>query len=774
MKNWLLKIWKNTGYIFFGDTGNLQGWRRETKMAWRSKTVRKTKKRMKSKLVLLVALAVLASFVLLFGVINTIRKYQADYSIEVLSQYRYSTNTLTARRGDIVDRNGTTVATSRPAYILILDARVLNAKFKNAQKEEKTYLEETLPAITQCFGISEEEIRKAVSENSTSSYIRFNGKTYVESEQVDAFKKMQETNKNLKGVWFETEFQRFYPFSESACHVIGFTTTDGGDGLWGLENYYNDYLTGTNGRVTSYLNEDYDLERNVYDAKNGNTVVTTIDMTAQSIIEADIKAYMDSVGAEHVGVILMDPNSGEIMSMATTGAYDLNNPWDLTKFYEQKEIDAMDETEKQEALNRIWRNFCISDSYEPGSVAKTLTIACGLEEDVFKPDDEYYCEGYKIVDGQRIRCHIREGHGELTVAEGLEESCNDVLMQLAWKIGVDKFADYQNKFNIGQLTGIDLPGEASCSSLHYNASNMGKLELSTNSFGQNFNTTMVQMAGAVSSLVNGGNYYQPYLVKKIVDESGTTVYEKNPVVLRSTVSPETSDAMRELMYGVVENGTGNIVNLEGYSIGGKTGAGEKQPRNGCYVISFISFTSVEDPRYLLYVVIDQPWIRDQSSSAEAQYLAREIWVDLLPYLNVFKDMNLTGWETDDPENPYKSDAYEIGVFDPLTPEESLEESKESAEAESLREQGLMKDEEGNIVPIVPESEQQETAPSEGEVAPENNPETAPSETQPETAPSAEPEQPAESQATPENGGDAQQPEAVPESQPAQEPAPAEE
>ena len=634
---------------------------------------------MMNKLVILFLMISLALFALALYLVFLIQGTHNDYSVEVLSRHGYTSSTIQARRGDIVDRNGTAVATSEPYYILVLDPKVI------LYQKGYNYTDKTVEALVTYFGLDEATLRQTLEDNADSSYVRYGGKTLLTYEQVSAFEEFQTVwNKGswksdtgeemtkedklmkIKGVVFETEYQRKYPFSEVGSTVIGFTTTDGAEGLWGLESYYNDELTGTNGRSVGYLDEDYNLEKNVYPATDGNTIVSTIDMGAQTILQENIKAYMNQVGADNVGVILMNPQNGEILGMATDKEYNLNDPKDLSAYYTEEELAAMSDEEKSDAQNQIWRNWCISDSYEPGSTAKALTIATGLEENEISMDDTYYCDGYEMKGGWRINCHVREGHGLLTLSEALAESCNDSLMQIVDKIGAADFARYQRIFNLGQKTGIDLPGESSCEGLLYEESQLNVSELATNSFGQGYNVTMIQQAAAIASLINGGNYYQPHVVKEIRNAGGAVIGTKDPILVRQTISSETSAEMRQMMVGVVENGTGSLARIAGYQIGGKTGAGQKLPRSsGNYVISFISFLGEDNPELLLYVVIDVPKVDNQSSSAQAQYLAKEIWSDLLPYYNEYpSDEYLKDGEEADvsTDNPFVEDSYENGII----------------------------------------------------------------------------------------------------------------
>ena len=678
-----------------------------------------------NKLVILFLMISLALFALAIYLVFLIQGTHNDYSVEVLSRHGYTSSTIQARRGDIVDRNGTYVATSEPYYILVLDPKVI------LYQKGYNYTDKTVEALVTYFGLDEATLRQTLEDNADSSYVRYGGKTLLTYEQVSAFEEFQTVwNKGswkndtgekmtkedklmkIKGVVFETEYQRKYPFSEVGSTVIGFTTTDGAEGLWGLESYYNDELTGTNGRSVGYLDEDYNLEKNVYPATDGNTIVSTIDMGAQTILQENIKAYMNQVGADNVGVILMNPQNGEILGMATDKEYNLNEPKDLSAYYTEEELAAMSDEEKSDAQNQIWRNWCISDSYEPGSTAKALTIATGLEENEISMDDTYYCDGYEMKGGWRINCHVREGHGLLTLSEALAESCNDSLMQIVDKIGAADFARYQRVFNLGQKTGIDLPGESSCEGLLYEESQLNVSELATNSFGQGYNVTIIQQAAAIASLINGGNYYQPHVVKEIRNAGGAVVETKNPILVRQTISSETSAEMRQMMVDVVENGTGNLARIAGYRIGGKTGAGQKLPRSsGNYVISFISFLGEDNPELLLYVVIDVPKVDDQSSSAQAQYLAKEIWSDLLPYYNEYpSDEYLKDGEEADvsTDNPFAEDSYENGIIVEDPAEIAAQEQEDANQEQQNPEEGQNAEENAGEVA----ADGQEAAPEE--------------------------------------------------------------
>ena len=383
------------------------------------------------------------------------------------------------------------------------------------------------------------------------------------------------------------------------------------------------------------------MERTVKEAVDGKNVMSTIDISLQSIVEKHILAFNEEhkneartgEGSTNTAVIIMNPNTGEILAEASYPNYDLNNPRDLTAYYSQEAIDAMSETEKLDAMNQIWRNFCVSDTFEPGSTVKPFTVAAGLECGTLTGGEVYYCGGSLQVGGWTISCHKKEGHGNQTLSDGIANSCNVCMMRIVAAMGVDEFCKYQSVFGFGQETGIDLPGEAT--GLLYDKESMDSSSLATNSFGQNFNVTMTQMVAAFSSLINGGNYYEPHVVKQILDENGNVIENKDPVLLKKTVSEETSEMLRTYMKQTMTEGTGKNAQVEGYSIGAKTGTAEKHPRNqGNYVLSFMGFAPAENPEVLVYVVIDEPNVEKQDTSKLVTDLAREIMAEAFPYLNI--------------------------------------------------------------------------------------------------------------------------------------------
>jgi stage V sporulation protein D (sporulation-specific penicillin-binding protein) len=547
------------------------------------------------------------------------------YEKRVLSQQSYVSSTLPYQRGNILDRNGTPLAISKKVYNVILDPKVLLTEDSN--------VEPTINALCTVFtSLDATKLRSRLTENAESSYEILLNKQ--EFELMAQFTEMEKENKKIKGVWFEEEYERTYPYKSLASHVIGYTSA-GDVGTWGIEQYYNSTLNGTNGRVYGFYDAELNLTRTVKEAVNGNSIVSTIDVYIQDIIEQHIATFMEEIGAANVGVIIANPNNGEIYAMASNHSFDLNEPYDLSNYYEATEIASMTEDEKLDALNKMWRNFCISDTYEPGSTFKPITIAAALEEDKVTPESKFVCEGHLMVGGWKIKCNAT--HGTVTLAQALMKSCNPALMAVGESLGKDAFRIYQDRFGFGKRTGIDLPGEAKGILLDSNELNV--TELATSSFGQTFNVTMVQMVAAYSSLINGGYYYQPTLVKEIINDKKVIVDDKDPVVLNETVSATTTEFIREAMYLTVLEGTAKPAQVEGYLIGGKTGTAQKFPRDAKkYVVSFIGGAPADDPQVVIYVILDEVFDEEKkASSTVATTLASKILKDILPYLGIYPD-----------------------------------------------------------------------------------------------------------------------------------------
>lgn len=614
----------------------------------KKKPLFKFPKHMQKKLIVMFGLVA----VMLFGLIGRLMyiEYTSGEKYEkiVLSQQEYDSQTIPYQRGDIVDAQGTVLATSIAVYNVILDCSVMT--------DDEKYIAPTIQALTACFPeLSSDELYGYAREKADSRYIVLKKKaTY---EEIQPFVEMQEAenekgkkiNPNIKGVWFEKEYQREYPYGPLASAVIGFTAS-GNVGVNGLENYYSSTLNGINGREYGYLNTDNNFEKTIKPAVNGNNIVTTIDANIQKVVENKIREFNEAytnnfregeAGATHIGVVIMNPNNGDVLAMANYPNFDLSNPRDLSAYYTEEQLAAMTEEEKMDKLNELWQNFCVTFTYEPGSTAKPFTVAAGLETG--KLADSYYCDGYETVGGHDIHCVKRSGHGVETLEETLMNSCNDALMQMSYTIGAKTFAQYQQIFGFGQKTNIDLPGETRTDSLIFNEENMKPVDLATNAFGQNFNTSMIQLATAYCSVVNGGALYQPRVVKRITDENGNTIQDISPTLLRQTISKSTSETLKQYMYSTVTAGTGNTAKVDGYSMGGKTGTAQKIPRDGVnYLLSFIGFAPVENPELVIYCVVDEPNVQEQWHSTFAQNIVREILEEVLPYMNIYRDEETTG------------------------------------------------------------------------------------------------------------------------------------
>ena len=637
-------------------------------------------RRMKQRLVIIFGIALLFFVVLIGRVIYISLAKGQEYQEEVLDQKTYDSLDIPFERGDIVDRNGNILATSEKVYNLILEP-------KNILRTDKGK-EATKAALIKYFGMEDAKFDECMQNTDSFYKVAMKGLEYAD---VKAFQEYCDTRDgaDVVGVRFEEEYKRKYPNGSLACHLLGYTVS-GNVGQGGIEGYYNSYLNGVNGKTYGYLTNDNTVESVTVPAQNGYTVVSTIDLNIQKIIEDNIKEYMQTTGAKKIGVIAMDPDTAEVLGMSTSYGYDPNEPmntdalrnmevtvtesteepsteedsseegssedtieatteeqkdpekikYDFSSMTDdefQKAIDGLTSDQTYEALDAVWRNYCISDILEPGSTFKPFTIAGALEDGIVKDGDTFFCKGYEIVaEGTSpIYCHNRSGDGTITLKQALEQSCNVALMQIAKSEGRETFSKYQDIFNFGNQTGIDLSGEGS--GLVYDEEGLNPVELATSSFGQGINVTMIQMAAAFCSLINGGNYYTPHTVRQILDENGSIIENNEPELVRKTISKTTSDLMKQYMAGVVTEGTGSRAAVDGYTIGGKTGTAEKIPRNqGNYVLSFIGFSPVENPQIMLYVAVDEPNVESQSTSGAGALLFHAIMEDLLPYMNVYQ------------------------------------------------------------------------------------------------------------------------------------------
>lgn len=682
--------------------------------------INKKKKLAVTFILILVAFAALGTRLMVIA-----REDGMRYEKQILSQQNYTSFTLPFKRGDIVDANGTVLATSEKVYNVIVDTRVMTAS--------KSDIEPTLNALGSCFPqINMEAVRKLVNDNKDKENEADKSAWYVAAKKVsyeekEAFEKAAEQREkeveaakkldpkadigSISGIWFEDEYQRTYPYGSLAADVIGFTKGYGqAEGMYGLEEYYNELLVGADGREYGYLNEDSELERTVKAAVDGYTVHSTIDVNIQSIVEKYIKKFneehknekREGNGAENIGCIIMEINTGNVLAMASYPDFDLNdarNPEALigSNLYYQTEnadgsmrlekapsvinesiLESMSDEEIMLNLNNLWKNYCISSTYEPGSVGKPFTVAAALESGAITGNEVYSCNGYLEVSGSKIKCHsyLSGGEGAVTVQDSIAWSCNVALMKIAETLGKDEFCKFQDIFNFGLKTNIDLAGEARTVGLIRNKDNISTVDLACNSFGQNYNVTMIQMISGFCSLINGGYYYEPHVVSKITNTNGATIQNIEPRVLKQTISESTSALIRQYCRAtVMEEGgdrrTGKTARPAGYAIGGKTGTGETIPRgNEEYVVSFMGYAPADDPQIAIYTVVDRANTSTQDNARYATYLARDILTEVLPYLNIFmteplsdaekaeleaqkieiKNMYKTEEETNEPEN----------------------------------------------------------------------------------------------------------------------------
>ncbi len=695
--------------------------------------------RMKSKLFVMMILITLGYLVLIVNIYLINKRDGKKYEKIVLAQQSYDSIEIPYRRGDILDRNGTQLATSEKVYNLIMEP-------KNVLQSDEVK-KATSEALVKYFHLDQKTIDQALEDSGSLYKKMLQELTYDEIAPFQEFLATEEAEA-VKGIWFEDQYKRYYPHGSLACHAIGFTVS-GNVGQGGIEGYYNTEMNGINGREYGYLTQDMTLERTTKPPVNGYNIVSTIDANAQSIVEKKIDAFMKETGAKNVSALVMNPNSGEVLAMANSNTFDLNEPYEnsavrylvednyldylledqeVQKYFqppteeqktgEQTDEAQTDETQADEAqapstaglsekeqeeygkrlelknvlenrgisadekianmtddfklicLNKAWRNYIISDGFEPGSTYKTFTIAGAMEDSVLNGDETFYCDGDYEVEDWVIKCHNHAGHGNINIEQSLMYSCNVALMQIAQKEGRKTFSKYQDTFGFGKITRVDLAGEAA--GLIYPEEKLNPVELATSSFGQGLTVTMMQIGTAFCSVINGGNYYQPHLVRQIVDENGGVINNIEPTVLRKTISSETSDYMRQALFAVVDSGTAQKAKVDGYTIGGKTGTAEKLPRgNQKYVLSFIGFAPVENPQVVVYVTVDEPGVEDQANSGMGTIIAHSIFEELLPYMNIYQT------ETEKSKgDPNVGDQEATPIYEGAIPDENQEGSED--------------------------------------------------------------------------------------------------
>lgn len=514
-----------------------------------------------------------------------------------------------AARGKLLDANGTVLATNKS---------VCTISVIHNQMEEP---EKVIAMLVKELGISEETARKRVEKVSSIERV----KTNVAKETGDAIRAYE-----LSGVKVDEDYKRYYPYGTLASKVLGFTGADN-QGILGLEVKYDEYLQGTNGKILTLTDargiEIENAGESRLEPVNGYDLCLSLDYNIQMYCEQAAKKVCTKKSADSVSVIVMNPQNGELMAMVNYPEFDLNDPFTLVG----DTGESVSAEEKQNLLNKMWRNQCISDTYEPGSTFKIITAAAALEEGVVKLDDAFFCPGYKIVEDRRIRCARTTGHGAETFETGIMNSCNPVFMELGERLGAENFVGYFKQFGLLSKTNIDLPGEAG--TIMHKTENIGPVELATISFGQSFQITPIQLVTTVSSIINGGTRVTPHFGVSVQDADGNTVKTFSYETHENICTAETSETMRYLLEKVVSEGTGKNAKIEGFSIGGKTATSQTLPRSDHkYISSFLGFAPADNPQVLVLVVINNPQGIYYGGTIAAP-VAKEIFENILPYLD---------------------------------------------------------------------------------------------------------------------------------------------
>ncbi len=565
--------------------------------------------------------------------------------------------TITASRGDIIDRNGKLLATSTSLFLVYIDVTVIADVDANEEKEENKdkAKNNVATALEEVLGIDKEETLsyfKGSTEDNNYTVMK-RDIPYSKAKEIRDYRTPE--GKRLIGVHLEETNKRMYPFKNLASQTIGFISGDGGNDNWGIENYYDKELTGVPGRYFTSYDGSRNVVTNEIEPTKGNTVALTLDYELQQYTDGLVAEYGIKHDAKNASIIVMKPNSGEILAMSEYATFNNNAPGNLSyvndpTFKERHDSLEDNDPERGEMIYKLWKNFNISNTFEPGSIYKPLVVAAAMEENLITENDVYDCSGYleyNVDDGiRRIRCWIYNdtggGHGRQNVEEVLANSCNVGMMKIGEKMGRSIFYKYQTDFGVGSKTGIDLPGEEGISKeLYHSEANLNIIELVTGSFGQGFNTTALQSLVAFNSVINGGNFYKPYLVSQIIDSNGKIVKQTEPEILKKVISKDTSDYIRESLISVVEYGTGRNLAIEGYSIGGKTATGEQGVREtGDYTVSFIGYLPVDNPQYIAIGVIDKPsdYVTNRTSAVP---MMKELFEKMISYYRIPSDTEIS-------------------------------------------------------------------------------------------------------------------------------------
>ena len=570
----------------------------------------RTKSFHRRKIVIVFFLCVLM-LVGLMGRLVYLMVFRSDYYQEKADDLHERERSIKAARGKIIDRTGTVLATNRT----VCTVSVIHSQVKEPEK--------VIEMLCKELGLSEEMVRKRVEKVSSIERIKAN----VDKEVGDKIRSY-----DLAGVKVDEDFKRYYPYDTTASKVLGFTGSDN-QGIIGLEVYYEEYLKGIDGTILTQTDArgielDGEAEERV-EAIAGNNLHLTLDYNIQMYCEQAAKKVLEEKEAEYVSIILMNPQDGSIYANVNVPEFDLNHPFELP---ENVEESVLSEKERNDALNRMWRNQSINDTYEPGSTFKIITSAIALEEGVVSVDDTFSCPGFAIVEDRKIRCHKVKGHGTQNFAQGLQNSCNPVFINVGLRVGADYFYEGMKSLGLLSKTGIDLSGEAG--TIMHKKETIGLVELATMSFGQSFQITPMQLAATVSSIINGGVRVTPHFAKEIRDEDGRLIKTFDYGTGERIISEETSAAMRTLLEGVVSEGGGSKGQVEGYRIGGKTATSQTLPRSAKqYISSFVAFAPANDPKVLGLVIIAKPTGVYYGGTIAAPVL-QHIFENILPYLEI--------------------------------------------------------------------------------------------------------------------------------------------
>lgn len=565
------------------------------------------------KKILVVFLAAFILILYLIGRLVYLMVFDAEYYQQKAEDLHERERDIKAARGEIIDRNGTVLATNRTVCTI----SVIHSQIENPEK--------VIEKLSEFLEMDADQVRKKVEKISSIERIRSN----VDKRTGDKIR-----NLGLAGVKVDEDFKRYYPYNELASKVLGFT---GGDnqGIVGLEVKYEKYLKGINGKILTTTDargiELDGVAEDRLEPEAGNTLRISLDYTMQKYALQMAEKVRTEKQADKVGIILMNPQNGEIYAMVNVPEFDLNQPFMLNN---EETGENLTDEQRQDALNQMWRNGCINDTYEPGSTFKIITASAGLEEGVVHLTDQFSCPGYKVVEDRRIRCHKVGGHGAENFVQGIQNSCNPVFIEVGLRIGVDRFFDYVRQFGLMDLTGVDIPGEAG--TIMHKKENVGQVELATISFGQSFQITPIQLATTVSALVNGGRRVTPHFGMEVLSAEGKKVKTFRYNAKKHIVSEKTSQTMRELLESVVAEGSGKSAYVEGYRIGGKTATSQTLPRSANkYISSFVGFAPADDPQILGMCVIYNPQGVYYGGTIAAPVIGK-IFENILPYLGIEK------------------------------------------------------------------------------------------------------------------------------------------